>query len=160
MVAELLQVTLGIPMTSGNEITFRKAILTDLDAIKRLADMHRTELGFVLRPSLEKSIHDREIIVAFHEDYLVGFVHYHHRKDQQTTLYHIAVHPSHRSCGIGQELVSRLRADSRESGKILIRLKCPVTLPSNQFYQQVGFQLAGTEDGKERKLNVWQAELV
>lgn len=68
----------------------RKPISDDL-SIKRFADRYRNEIGFVLRPALVKSIVEREIFTAFEEDQLIGFIHYHHRRDLQTTLYHIAV---------------------------------------------------------------------
>ena len=53
-------------MTSGNNrpFTIRKATINELDAIKLLADQHKVELGFVLRPAMEKAILDREVFVA------------------------------------------------------------------------------------------------
>lgn len=148
-------------MTSGdNEVIWtRKAILEDIDAIKRLTDRHRTELGFVLRPSLEQSIRDGELIVAVRGQVIVGLIHYHHRRDQQTTVYHFAVDLSNRRCGIGRTLVDDLVSEAREVGKEFILLKCPVKLIANEFYRSVGFILVRTETGKERQLNVWQLQL-
>jgi len=146
-------------MTSGDKLIVRKAITSDLDGIKRLADIHREELGFVLRPSLEKSIADLEIFVALSEDTLIGFIHYHHRRDQQTTLYHIAIHPNHRLQGGGQCLILTLRDEAITIEKAFILLKCPIPLASNKFYERIGFRLAQVEEGKKRALNVWQLDL-
>ena len=41
---------------SANDYIIRKATPVDPDAIKVLADAHRRELGFVLRPALARSI--------------------------------------------------------------------------------------------------------
>ena len=159
MAEELQQVTHPIHMISGNKIAFRKAIIGDLDAIKQLADKHRNELGFVMRPSLEKSIHEEEIIIAVNDNSIIGFVHYHHRRDEQTTLYHIVVNPEYRLSGIGSELITRLKMEAGNIGKAFVLLKCPVPLASNIFYQAIGFKLTSTETGKERKLNIWQLDL-
>lgn len=146
-------------MISGNSVLFHKATLRDLDPIKGIADKHRTELGFVMRPSLEKSIHDHEIVVATSENVVVGFVHYHHRRDLQTTLYHLVVCSEYRFLGIGNNLVTKLTEEARALGKVYVLLKCPVTLASNAFYERIGFKLNGTELGKERELNVWRYDV-
>lgn len=144
-------------MTSGsnNRFTFRKAKLSDLDPIKALADLHRNELGFVLRPALEKSIIENEIIIAEARKVLIGFAHYRHRRDQQTTLYHIVVHADFRGHGVGKRLIKALHKEASERGKKHILAKCPVSLEANKFYSRADFNLDRTEDGKSRPLNVW-----
>ncbi len=138
----------------------RVANPADLDGIKRLCDAHRNELGFVMRPSLVSAIERREVLIAHDADqHLAGFVHFHHRRDQQTTLYHIVVDPKYRLLGVGNELVQRLRESALGAGKVFVQLKCPVTLPSNKFYEKLGFRLVETEAGKGRPLNVWRLEL-
>ncbi len=87
---------------------------------------------------------------------LIGFVHFHHRRDQQTTLYHLAVQESGRRHGVGRMLVCTLRDDARQHGKAFIRLKCPEPLSANQFYERVGFVKTGIEPGKLRALCVWE----
>lgn len=148
-------------MTSGNNSHFsiRKAALDDLDAIKQLADQHREELGFVLRPALEKAITDQELLVAEAEELIVGFVHYHHRQDLQTTLYHIAVREERRSQGIGRALIEALSIESSKRGRHQILLKCPKNLTANSFYANTGFSLTHAERGKKRELNVWVTHL-
>lgn len=139
-------------------MNLRKATLSDLDAIKRLYSQNSRELGFVLRPSLIKSIDLQEIILA--EDInLVGAVHYHHRRDKQTTLYHIAVASEQRRQRVGWHLINALLADCRQLQMQKILLKCPEELAANVFYEAVGFKLSGVETGKRRRLNVWTYEL-
>lgn len=137
----------------------RPAQNADLDAIKRLFDAHRTELGFVLRPALARSILSRELLVATDEMTVFGAVHYHHRRDRQTTLYHIAVDDGSRRERVGTALIKALCADCIACKSRRILLKCPTGLPANNFYRAVGFQHQRTEAGKHRKLNVWIMEL-
>ncbi len=143
-------------MTYGvNNWSIRKARETDLENIKRLADRHRQELGFVRRPALLASIKRDEIFVAENGENLIGFVEYHHRRDEQTTLYNIVVNPEFHQKGIGRQLVQALIDESRLIKKQIILLKCPQDLESNNFYQAMNFFLHSTEDGKHRPLNVW-----
>lgn len=149
-------------MTSGNssQLTLRKATLQDLDSIKTLVDQHKTELGFVIRAALEKSIGTSEVIVAVDlKGNLVGFVHYRHRKDGQTTLYNIVVKPVCQGQGIGSKLLDWLSQESRERKQEFILLKCPIHLPANEFYQDYGFTVSTTEKGKKRPLNIWRIEV-
>lgn len=133
----------------------RKATQADLGAIKELADSHRHELGFVLRPALARSIAREELLVAENHAGVIGFVEYHHRQDEQTTLYHIAVTPDHRCLGVGKTLVNTLRAEACVRGKDVIRLKCPADLPARLFYERIGFHSVGEEQGKDRPLIVF-----
>lgn len=146
-------------MTSGNRITIRKAKLTDIDAIKQIADAHRRELGFVRRPSLIESINRQEVFVAQNGDGLVGFMEFHHRRDLQTTLYNVAVNADSRREHIGRSLMQRLEKEAIEKGKSIILLKCPEELPSNSFYERLDYTLARTDTGKARRLNVWTKAL-
>lgn len=149
-------------MTSGTtNIDIRKAEEVDIDGIKAIADAHKNEIGFVRRPTLEKSIESSELLVAVEliEQSIVGFVHYHHRKDGQTTLYNIAVIGPYRGQGIGTRLISELQHEARSSQSLHIMLKCPTDLAANGFYEKAGFTLVSTENGKHRPLNIWQREL-
>lgn len=143
--------------TSSAAFTLRHALMEDLDAVKALCDRHRYELGFVLRPSLAAAIADGEIISAFNPDKrLAGIVHFHHRRDGQTTLYHLAVMPDFRLAGVGRLLINALRAEVRAYGHSVIRLKCPSGMPANQFYRRVGFICVAQDAGKSRALNIWE----
>ncbi|MBN2393031.1 MAG: GNAT family N-acetyltransferase [Anaerolineae bacterium] len=147
-------------MISGNaEITLRKATEEDLDNIKIMADAHRRELGFVRRPALLEAIHRKEIIVAQNSRHLAGFVHYRHRRDEQTTLYDIVVAAEYRLIGIGKALVQTLVAEIQALGKQTLILKCPAELPANTFYTHLGFERWKEEPGKHRPLIVWRLSI-
>jgi N-acetylglutamate synthase-like GNAT family acetyltransferase len=140
-------------------VTVRKATSADLDEVKRLADSHKHELGFVLRPALAKSIGRDELLVAANRSVLAGFVEYHHRRDAQTTLYHLVVDGDHRGLGIGRSLVEALVSEAQEAGKSHIQLKCPADLKANSFYARVGFSRLGAQSGKKRELVLWRMDL-
>ena len=142
-----------------SDFTIRKAIPSDSAAIKSLADAHRNELGFVLRPALAKSIERNEVFVAENSKGIVGFVEYHHRRDEQTTLYHIAVQHDHRQLNIGRQLIQALLDDAGQHGKRYIQLKCPVDLEANEFYERLGFTQVEIQPGRGRSLAVWRTML-
>jgi len=142
-----------------SDFVIRKATLADLDAIKSLTDAHRSELGFVMRPALAKSISQGEVFVAENNADLVGFVEYHHRRDEQTTLYHIAVEPDHRKQGIGRLLITSLANDAQQHDKTFIQLKCPTELSANHFYAHIGLTQVSVETGRRRPLAVWWLSL-
>lgn len=147
-------------MISGDgRFIVRKAELDDLGPIKALADAHRHELGFVMRPALVRSIERNELLVAVDDTYVIGFLEYHHRRDSQTTLYHIAVSKKLRQLGIGRMLMEALRREALSVGKEVIRLKCPEALPANEFYERLGAQRIVVEEGKDRALVVWEFPL-
>lgn len=146
-------------MTSGNEIEIRLAIPEDIVAVKNLADSHKHELGFLRRPALLKAIERHELLVAENGVGIVGFVEYRHRRDQQTTLYNVVVHPEHRRHGTGKQLVTNLEQEARKLGKSWVLLKCPEDLESNTFYERIGYKKVDVEKGKTRQLNIWQKNL-
>jgi N-acetylglutamate synthase-like GNAT family acetyltransferase len=149
-------------MTSGEAKTplrLKKALLTDIDGIKKVVDTLKHELGFVTRPALIESIYRREVYIAVMDGEIVGIIHYRHRKDGQTTLYHLGVAKSQRYLGIGRRLVAAMQRDAKRIGQSSLLLKCPVDLPASQFYQALGFELLAVEDGKTRKLQVWRKML-
>lgn len=134
----------------------RRADLNDLDTIKRLADEHKRELGFIVRSALSYSILKGEMFVAISSDNtLCGFVQFRHRKDAQTTLYNIVVAESARNQSFGCQLIEELIADATRNRQDTVLLKCPIDLPANDFYRKCGFTLKQTEPGKSRPLNVW-----
>ncbi len=144
----------------NNEVTYRKAGYRDLDRIKKLADKHKEELGFIVSAALVRSIGSSEIIVATRsDDELLGFVHYHHRKDGQTTLYNIVVNQPWRRQGLASRLIGELCLEARELGQRFVLLKCPIELPANDFYHSYGFDLSHGENGKHRALNIWRLDL-
>lgn len=146
-----------IPLISGgHEIVVTKAEHSDIDSIKQIADLHRKELGFVRRPALVEAIARSEVLIAKQNGNIVGFVEYRHRRDEQTTLYNIAVPLEYRGLGIGRRLVQTLLTEAKERNKKYVSLKCPVDLTANQFYEVLGFHLYEIESGKQRQLKIWR----
>ena len=130
----------------------------DLESIKHLADQHRHELGFVLAPALARSIERSELVVAENGKGIIGFVEFHHRRDNQVTLYHIVVKPDHRYQGIGRQLIDALVQDAIGHDKEFIKLKCPANLNANGFYQHLGFSHGGVQPGRSRDLVIWRLQ--
>lgn len=127
----------------------------DLFPIKLLADAHRQELGFVNRAVLAKAITDQEIL------YLPeGFLHFHHRRNKISTLYHLCVAPTQRRQGIGRQLLLAWSEHSRNCGITTLRLKCPLDSTANGFYSRLGFSRVDIEPGKHRRLVVWERKLL
>ncbi|HIQ06285.1 MAG TPA: N-acetyltransferase [Anaerolineae bacterium] len=137
----------------------RKGRPSDLDAVKALADANKAAIGFVLRPALVAAIERGWLLVVEAEGAILGFANYRHRRDQQSTLYEICVAEPYRGQGIGRALMDALVAEAQALGKTWIQLKCPVDLPANRFYQRLGCELIGTEDGRRRPLNIWRLRL-
>jgi N-acetylglutamate synthase-like GNAT family acetyltransferase len=146
-------------LTSGSKVKIRHAVAEDIDAIKELADAHRHELGFLRRPALLEAIQRQELLVAQNSKDILGFVEYRHRRDQQTTLYNVVVHPDHLRQGIGRDLVFALEKEAQQKEKFWILLKCPEDLPANNFYQHIGYKKVSIEQGKSRQLNIWRKTL-
>jgi N-acetylglutamate synthase-like GNAT family acetyltransferase len=146
-------------ITMGADWNIRKAEMSDLPDIKKIADSHKRELGFVMRPVLARSIEHKELFVAVNDEGIIGFVQYHHRLDSQTTLHNIVVKPDYRESGIGQKLIEALEIESRSKNQGHILLKCPKGLPANDFYQCLGYKRVAEEQGKSRQLNIWRKTL-
>lgn len=125
------------PMT---ESPVRKASARDLEWVKAMADRHRAELGFVLRPALVDAIGRGELLVVEGR----GFCHYRTRRDGQHVVYELCSEDR-----VGHALL--------ESVPLPRRLKCPEdNRHANRFYHLAGGHLAGIERGKRRCLFVWE----
>ncbi|NES17894.1 MAG: GNAT family N-acetyltransferase [Symploca sp. SIO3E6] len=112
-------------------------------------------MGFVNIWALEKSAASGCLEVL--KD--IGFAHFHHRRDGQTTIYSIAVVPECQGLGWGRLLFYRVLCSSIEAGCNRIFVKCPVDLKANSFYERLGFKLIGTDPGKKRPLNCWEYKI-
>ena len=131
----------------------------DLAGIKAVLDAHRRELGFVPAAAVRTSIGRGWLCVAEQDGAIVGVVDWWARRDSVVVLYSIAVLPPARGHGAGRALLWALIGWAGERGAHMIRLKCPVDLAANDFYQRHGFTLAGSEEGKRRALNLWTLAL-
>ncbi len=125
--------------------------IQDLDWIKSLVDKHRKEFSFVNRSILLKGIENGEVLCIPNK----GFLHFHHRRDSKSTLYHLCVISEERRIGFGKFLVSAWENNARKCGATILQLKCPIDLEANQFYKRIGFNQVDIQEGKSRKLIVW-----
>src|SRR5713226_8424257 len=128
-----------------------------LPAVKRLADKHKLELGFINLGMLRKAIEADSLLVAMlaigdtgTEAGLVGFVHFYARRDSVVTLYSIVVAQEYRQRGLGRRLFAELVKVACSRGKTVIRLKCPIELSANAFYEHLGLKIVCVEEGKHR----------
>lgn len=141
-------------------VVIRKATLNDINQIKIIADNNRKAIGFLRRPALKQAIENEEVFAADWDGKVIGFQTYHHRiRDLNTTLYHKCVSTNFRRKGVGTKLVDAVVKESLMMGRELLMLKCPVDLEANEFHRDYGFTLAGVEQGKKRRLNIWILEL-
>jgi len=132
----------------------RKATLTDIDAIKEIADKNRDSIGFLIRPAIEASISKSECLVNITDDKIVGFVRYHIRKDGICKIYEIVISKEYRRRGLGKSMIRSIKLSNRRL--LPIELKCPVDLDANIFYSSIDFKLISIDRGKKRLLNTWQ----
>ena len=154
MISSLNKVTSIVP-SSIQPVVVRLAKPEDVDGAKAVADRHKEELGFVTLPVLREAQENNWLLVAVQDGQVIGFANFRIRKDNNATLYDIAVDKPYRKQKIGKRLIQRLTWLVNVAGGEHIRLKCPQSLPANRFYEQLRFEQTATEPGKKRPLNVW-----
>lgn len=133
-----------------------------VDAVKRLADAHREELGFHTRQSYVDSVGRGEIITASAGRRVVGFVRFHKRRDSRATIYEIATAPERRRKGIARRLLAAVVEECRKRYARVLKLSCPAELPANAFYEAVGFVRTSprSRPGRLRPLIEWQMPIL
>lgn len=127
----------------------RYAHAGDIPSIKCISDQYKQELGFVNRTALVESIARRELLVACYGTLVVGFVHYHARRDGWNTIYEIAVDRTRKGEHIGAGLLAAVPHPTR--------LK--VTTDNHhaiRFYTKQGMVWRRLEHGKRRKLLIME----
>ena len=129
-----------------------------IDAVKRIAEQNRAELGFHARQAYVDSLNKGELLIARVATQVVGFARYHHRRDNLTTLYEIGITPHMQGKGIGHRLIDALIDDCQRMSSRCLRLSCPVELPANQFYRSLGFVRSTYRSrlGRSRPLYEWK----
>jgi GNAT superfamily N-acetyltransferase len=120
------------------------------EAAAEVFQEHRDELGFVNRAQCREG----DLVTIEQNGETVGALLGNHCvRKSQSTVYELAVLPTHRREGIGTELVERFAKQSPHEKLIA---KCPTSLPAMDFYRRTGWQRTGTEGGKHRPLAVWE----
>ena len=130
------------------EIDICKAKIESIDAIKKIADVNKKQIGFVIKSGLLKQIENGEVLIAKNDNIIVGFCNYHHRRDSQTTMYEICVEKVHRRCNVGTLLLNALKKESTAENKTKIVLKMPEHLNVDNFYQSNGFKIVDITKSK------------
>ena len=138
----------------------RIAIDKDVDSIKRIADANRPSLGFSPRPVFTQSIKHEELIVADDSAAVMGFCHFHVRRDHVAKIYQICVADEYRRLGIGTTIVEFLVQTATARRATQVSLLCPENLTANDFYSSIGFVDTGFQEGKKRRLRKWKIMLV
>ena len=131
-----------------DDFTIQPATLDDIDDIKVIADKYSDELGFIVRPTLVKHCNKGCLLVAKAGDVVIGFCNFNKRNDGVSVIYEICTDYRYRGNGVARKMIDALPRP--------IHLKCPIDNESNNFYASIGFKLVDVEDGKKRKLNVWE----
>ena len=126
------------------------------EKIKVIADSFRKELGFTNIRVIEDQLAKNEII--FIEN--IGFISFHFRKDNQSTIYEIAISREHQRKKYGTLLFRKLLIKAIEKGKKFIKLKVPEDNENAfKFYESLNFKFIKIEEGKKRKLHVYQYDI-
>jgi len=133
-----------------DSIRIELAALDDVPVIKKLAGQYHDELGYVMPPAPRESVAHGWLLIARSRDgEIVGFVNMRVRRDGITVIYEIGVDRRHLRLGIGTRLINAVPCPTM--------LKCTVDNGrANAFYLAQGFKLAWVENGRKRRLNVWQ----
>lgn len=135
-------------MWKGFPASLRYAVEDDLKDIIKIHRQASKELGAPHYPALRAAMQRREVVVAEFGQQIVGFVHFHCRRDGWQTIYEIAVAQNWRGQKIGTGLLCAVPAP--------VRLKCTTDNIANAFYEAEGFCFAHRDAGKQRALNVWE----
>ena len=151
--------TSGVLPGAIQPVIIRRACPDDVAGAKAVADKHKAELGFVRISVLREAQQKGWLLVAVKDTQVIGFANFRIRKDNNATLYDIAVDKPYRKQNIGKRLIQRLTWLVNVAGGEHLRLKCPQFLPANAFYEKLQWRRTGTETGKKRPLNVWYYDL-
>jgi len=135
-------------MWAGCGCIIRFAIAADVPSVQKIAYQYRDELGRVMRPALLESAERHTLLVAEHENRIVGFCNYRARKDGVSTIYEIAVDRAMKGLNIGRGLFVSVPQP--------VRLKCTQDNPANGFYLRMGMENVGVDSGRLRPLNIYQ----
>lgn len=129
--------------------------MTTEEEAEQAADIFQNnteELGFVNRAQCKNG---DLTIVKRDGDVAAALLGNHCVNKPQSTIYDMAVQMKYRRQGLGKELIKRFK---EESPHTKIVAKCPQPLPSNGFYEGLGWEKVREEEGKKRPLNVWVHE--
>lgn len=129
----------------------RLAVVDDLVIIKKIANQNRDFIGFVMKVALIEAISKKSLFVFDSVDGVLGFIHYHPRKDGWNTVHELAVMREHQGKGIGQALFDIV--------PLPMRLKTTVdNATAIAFYAKNNMLHVRNEQGKKRSLVVFEKQ--
>lgn len=127
----------------------RLATVDDLKDIKKIANQNREFIGFVMNVALKESIEKQSLKVLIKDKSIIGFVHYHKRRDGWNTLHELAVAKEYQHYGYGQKLFDDVPQP--------IRLKTTAdNINAINFYLKNSMTHVRNEQGKKRELMVFE----
>lgn len=120
---------------------------------------HTEELGFISKVQIEQAEERDQLYVRRNDDdeVVAAAIIRHCVNKPQTTLQDIATKEEARGMGLAKDIIEEAAEDSTHP---YMYARCPVDLPSNNFYEKMGWELVETEEGKNRDLNLWRLELI
>jgi ribosomal protein S18 acetylase RimI-like enzyme len=113
-----------------------------------IAKKSSRQLGPVTPRQLIDHIKKGELLVAYIQTNIVGFIRWHRRLDNMSVIYEICVLGARRLQGIGRAMVNNL--------PLPIQLKVTEdNYEAHTFYSKIGFVRTNILEGKKRKLFVY-----
>lgn len=138
---------MNVIVADGKSLAFED----QLNQIIKLTKTMTKELGYVFPVVYREEAKKGNLLLLMVNKTVVGFCDFNIRKkDKVAVIYEIATHPGIRGKGGGKMLINEVLKRTE-----VIQLKCPIDNKSNSFYDKIGEKIR-IEDGKKRKLNVWQ----
>ena len=131
-------------------------VLPYVDDVRRLADNHRNEFGFLPKNAYDDSATRNNLWVVVEKTsrrlqgyLLIGGQHPHMK------VFQICVHPGFQSSGIGRMLIRKLIRYSTARGFLDITARVSSRLKAaNEFWHHVGFYIIREEPGKGRRTTI------
>ena len=135
-------------------------VMPYVDQVRRLADSHQDEFGFLHEPVYVESAERGNLWIVidkasrdFRGYLLLGGRH------PRMKVFQAFVHPDHRSSGIGKRLISELIKYSTERGYLNITARVLSQLEANRFWKKVGFHIIKQKPGTRGTINIYSLNL-
>lgn len=130
-------------------ITGSDEVLRYLEDVKKLADLHRDELGFIPYLAYDGAMHKGNLFVAIVEQQnqqFAGYVMLGGRFPRKK-IFQLAVLSEHRRMGVGKLLVEEAVKDADKKGFYGISIKVGEQMDANSFWDNNQFDLVHTQQG-------------
>jgi len=129
-------------------ISYEKAKLTDIEAMQELVKDEVENGNILYRSSDEIATNIRSYVIAKEDDEIVGFTALHIHSPNLAEIRSLVVSKSHRSKGIGKNLVIKAVEDGKKIG-----VKKIFTLTYvKKFFENIGFKEIPKESLPEHKI--------